>query len=139
MKLAAYAKYIRALDWEYLGSEPENPYFESQYEVAKQIAETSPNHARLWELGNRYHRGLQWKWVAGRKPVGFDPCQAHEKTWRWVAAYLWTHGILLEPEEAGQFVGERQGWYRSRGDRMQYTAFDVNWGAIDVLIKIASK
>lgn len=140
MKLAAYAKYIRALDWGFLGSEPEDPYFESQYKVAKRVAETSPNHARLWELGNRYHRDVQWKWVTGRKPVGFDPYQAHERTWRWLAAYLWVHGVRLELEEAEKLVGESEGWYHSHGgEDARYAAYNVNWGAIDVLIKFAGK
>jgi hypothetical protein len=139
MKLAAYAKRIRALDWEHLGSEPEDPYFESQYTATAWMAETTPNHARLWELANHFYRGWQWKWVGGRKPVGMDPAGACENTWRWIGAYLWAHGIQVEPKEAERFIEDRSGWYYSFHEKAECIVFDVNWSAIDAFIKVASK
>jgi hypothetical protein len=119
------------------------------------IAKLSCVHARLWELGSRHHGNFTWEgWATESRadPVLLEKSiptreQVHETAWRWVASYLWVHGILdsdvsslskdfTTVEEASKsFVGALDGhrdWYGER----QSTARQVDWASVDSLVTI---
>ena len=109
------------------------------------LAKTSPNHARLWELGLGHHGPFTWEAspetteedLASRWKSEWTRAGVNETAWRWVGAYLWVHGVRLTEDEAKALVGDAEGykdWYGSQ----RSTAKDVDWKAVDALVKEAA-
>lgn len=144
--LAAYARRVKGHDW--------TADFSDDYSVTRRasarkaelarLAETSSNHTRVWELGSGHHGNFTWEAVEGvmdednaligRPGRGRTRADVHETAWRWVGTYLWVHGIKVDEDEAKAFVGAADGhrdWY----DRRLSTAKDIDWKAVEALVK----
>jgi hypothetical protein len=98
MTLKEYASAIRHHDWTACMSDSYAVTRRADARKAelKDLREKSKNHARLWELGCRWHSNFTWSSPSEKWPED----ERYEKGWRWVGAYCWAHGLKLTEDEA---------------------------------------
>ena len=146
MNLSDYACKIRGHDW--------SAGMSDSGEVARRgaagrkalatLAATSPNHTRVWELGLGHHGPFTWQARESdtcedlsKHKADWSRAGVNETAWRWVGAFLWVHGVKITEDEAKRLVGAVDG-HKDWCGTMVSTAKDIDWKAVDALIKEAT-
>ena len=148
MDLRTYAHRIRNHDWSAAMSDSYSVgrAGDARRRELAALAQLSPNHARLWELGSQHHGNFTWEsWATDERDDALlagkqvrTRAAVWETAWRWVASYLWAHGTRLSEEEAQALVGSVDG-YREWYGRMISTARQVDWQIVDGFVELGDQ